>query len=102
VLKLYLAQRRFLCRHCQGLVYASNFEPPWRLASRRVNKLRQHLGVTGMDVPEKPKKMRMRAYERLLDATLKAEIQATEAGTARLQRLAAWIENRLKPPFTLD
>jgi hypothetical protein len=108
VLKLYLAQRRFLCRHCRGLVYASKSEQPWRLASRRVNKLRQRLGVTGMDVPEKPKGMPVSVYARLLDATLRAEIQATEASTARLQQLAAWAEGRRrKPPppkllFTLD
>jgi hypothetical protein len=47
VLKLYLSQRRFLCRHCKGLVYTSKYERPWRQAFRRVNKLRQRLGVTG-------------------------------------------------------
>jgi hypothetical protein len=34
----------------------------------------------------------MRAYARLLEETLEAETRATEAGTARLQRLLAWIE----------
>ena len=33
-------------------------------------------------------------YERLLEATLQAETKATEAGTARLLRLVAWIEKR--------
>jgi hypothetical protein len=37
------------------------------------------------------------AYERLLEAMLQAETQATEAGTARLLQLIA----RLKPRFTL-
>jgi hypothetical protein len=46
--------------------------------------------------------MPVSAYERLLDAMLEAEMQATEAGTARLQRLLAWIESRRKPRFTLD
>jgi hypothetical protein len=102
VLKLYLAQRRFLCRHCRGLVYTSKYERPWRRAFRRANKQRQRLGITGIGVPEKPKEMPVSAYARLLDATLKAEIQATESSTARLQQLAAWVESRHKPPFTLD
>jgi hypothetical protein len=100
--KLYLVRRRFLCRRCSGLVYASKTGQPWQHAFRRANRLRQRLGITAAGAPDKPKEMRMRAYERLLDAALKAEIQATEAGTARLRRLIAWIENRHKPPFTLD
>jgi hypothetical protein len=46
--------------------------------------------------------MLVRTYEHLLDATLRAEIQATEASTARLQQLLAWVESRRKPLFTLD
>jgi hypothetical protein len=103
VLKLYLSQRRFLCRHCRGLVYTSKYERPWRRAFRRVNRLRQRLGPARMGAPEKPKDMLVRTYEHLLDATLRAEIQATEASTARLQQLVAWVESRRKPTlFTLD
>jgi hypothetical protein len=41
-------------------------------------------------------------YARLLDATLQAEMQATEANTARLLQLVAQIERRhRKPQFTL-
>jgi hypothetical protein len=101
VLKLYPVRRRFLCRHCSGLVYASKSEQPWRQAYRRANKLRQRLGVTAMGVVEKPKTMRMRTYKHLLDAALEAEIQATEAGTARLLRLVAWIDRRRNIQFTL-
>ena len=100
--KLYLVRRHFLCRQCSQLVYASKSEQPWRQAFRRANKLRQRLGIVGASVPEKPKAMRMRAYARLLEETLEAETRATEAGTARLQRLLAWIESRRKPLFTLD
>jgi hypothetical protein len=100
--KLYLVRRRFLCRHCSGLVYASKSEQPWRQAFRRANKLRQRLGVTGRGAPEKPKDMPVSVYARLLDAMLRAEIQAAEASTARLQQLAAWAEGRHKLPFTLD
>ena len=103
VFQLYLSRvlaprLQFLCRHCTGLVYTSKYERPWRRASRRASKLRQRLGITGLGVPEKPKDMPVPVYARLLDATLRAEIQATEAGTHRLLRLVA----RLKPRFTLD
>jgi hypothetical protein len=104
VFKLYRPRGRFLCRHCSGLVYASkNYEEyPWQRAFRRAKKLRQRLGITGRDVPDKPKGMPVSVYARLLEAMLQAEIQATEAGTARLQQLVAWVENRRKLRFTLD
>jgi hypothetical protein len=55
VSKLYLSGRYFLCRHCSKLSYASPYErQPWQLASRRANKLRQRLGITGLSVSEKP------------------------------------------------
>jgi hypothetical protein len=43
------------------------------------------------------------AYDSLLDAVLQAETQATEAHTAQLHRLIAWIgkRSRRKPQFTL-
>jgi hypothetical protein len=102
VFKLYFSHGRFLCRCCSQLVYASRYEQqPWLRASRRANKLRQRLGITGAGVPEKPQGMFVRDYERLLEETLQAEMQATEARTARLLQLAAGIERRHKPPFTL-
>jgi hypothetical protein len=98
VRKLYLSRGRFLCRHCSQLVYASKYEQhPWQRAFRRAAKLRQRLGITGAGVPGKPKYMPVSDYERLLEAILQAEAQATEAGTARLLQLIAW----LKPRFTL-
>jgi hypothetical protein len=102
VLKLYLVRRYFLCRFCGRLGYASKSEQPWQQAFRRANKLRQRLGIVGASVPEKPKDMPVSVYARLLEETLEAETRATEAGTARLQRLLAWIESRRKPLFTLD
>jgi hypothetical protein len=103
VLKLYLSHGHFLCRSCGQLVYASPCEKrrPWQRALRRANKLRQRLGITGLGVAEKPKGMRVADYARLLEAALQAEILATEAGTAQLLQLAARIERRRKPQFTL-
>jgi len=114
-IKLYLSRqqpgrRRFLCRHCSGLAYASQSEKSWQRAARRAHKLWRYLGLVTRitDDPrhavlEKPKYLRPAkapTYERLLEKTLQADLRATEAGTARLQWLAARIGNR--PRFTLD
>ena len=98
VVKLYLVNGRFRCRHCHGLIHASPYEPAWRRAYRKVRKLRQRLGLAGGAVPGKPKGMLVRVYERQLEAMLQAETRATEAGTAHIFRLAA----RIKPRFTLE
>ena len=110
--KLYLAQPiygraygrqgYFLCRHCNRIVYASQYEHPWQRASRRANKLRRRLGITGLGASAKPKGMLVSYYERQLEAALAAEIRETEAGTKRILQLAAQIERRKAPPsFTL-
>ena len=104
VFKLYLSRGRFLCRHCSRLVYASKYEKQsWQRASRRANKLRRRLGIAGMNVPKKPHGMPASVYKRLLEATLQAEMQAAEAGTARLLQLATGIGSRRRksPQFTL-
>jgi hypothetical protein len=70
---------------------------PWQRAFRKANKLRQRLGITGRGAPDKPEGMPVATYERLLEETLQAEIQATETGTAWLLQLI----ERLNPRFTL-
>jgi hypothetical protein len=89
VIKLYLARRYFLCRHCGQIVYASPYEQPWQRAFRRANKARQRLDFAGVAVPEKPKRMTVRTYARLLEEVLQAEIAADEAYTEWLQRFVA-------------
>jgi hypothetical protein len=103
VLQLYLAHGRFRCRHCSGLVYASKYkQQPWQRAHQKARRLQRRLGITGRTVPGKPENMRTRAYEPLLEATLQAETQATEAGTARLLQLIGQLDHRRKLRFTLD
>jgi hypothetical protein len=97
VVKLYLIDGRFRCRHCHGLIHASPYEKPWQRAYRKARKLRQYLGLNGGVVPGKPKGMTVHDYERLLEAAQQAEARAYEAGTAHIFRLAA----RIKPRFTL-
>jgi len=86
--KLYCAGRYFLCRHCYRLPYASQAEDRSDRASRRANKLRRRLGgEPGMflDVPERPKGMWDKTYQRHLSELFAAEEEADE----RLVLLAA-------------
>jgi hypothetical protein len=95
IAKLHLSSRHFLCRHCTQLAYASQYEQPWERALRRVNKLRQRLRSDSeivTPVPEKPKRMWVRTYARLLEETLQAEILADEARANHLQRFVTQIE----------
>jgi hypothetical protein len=94
VTKLYFLRARFLCRHCSNLVYASKYEQPWQQALRRVNKLRQRLGITETDAPGKPEHMPAPIYERRLQQVLQAELLAIEARANWFQRLIVQLERR--------
>lgn len=96
VAKLHGPRRYFLCRHCYGLSYASQNEAVWDRALRRANKVRKILGGDpGMDapLPEKPKGMWWRTYERLCDRAIDAESFADNAFADRAMRLVARIDN---------
>jgi len=43
--KLHLSGRYFLCRHCNHLPYACQYENSWQRALRRTNKLKQRLDM---------------------------------------------------------
>ena len=98
-IKLYLSHRYFLCRQCNQLAYASQYEQPWKRALRRASKLRQRLGIgvgIAEPVPDKPKGMSVRTYGRLLDEILQAEMLANEAQASRVQRLLAQLKDDLE------
>jgi hypothetical protein len=90
MMKLYLSRRYFLCRQCNQLTYASQFERPWQRALRRANKLKQRLGidVDAESFPDKPEGMWTRTFDGLLNDILQAEILANEAKVNMLKRLA--------------
>jgi hypothetical protein len=97
--KLYLSRSYFLCRHCNQLSYASQYEQPWKRALRRANKLKQRLGIDvgiGDRFPVKPKGMWVRTYAWLLDEILQTEILANEARSKMFKRLSAQSKNNLK------
>src|SRR6516164_8566407 len=99
ITKLHLSQRYFLCRHCNQLAYASQYEQPWKRALRRANKFKQRLGVGGgiaEPLPDKPKGMWTRTYGCLLDQILQAEMLANEAQANRIKRLLEQVEDDLE------
>ena len=91
VVKLYMAGKYFLCRHCYNLVYQSQRESkPDRLLSKSQN-IRIRLGGTGSimeSFPSKPKGMHWSTYERLWR-------EAEDAESQYLRKLDAWL-SRLK------
>jgi hypothetical protein len=91
ITKLHLSRRYFLCRHCNQLAYASQYEQPWQRAVRRASKLKQGLGIDveiGDPFPEKPKRMWARTFDYLLAEMLQAELLAYEAQSNMFKRLA--------------
>lgn len=73
---LYGAGKRFLCRHCYGLTYASQQERAPDRGFRKANKIKERLGgFAGLEypVPPKPKGMHWRTYRRLRQQAQAAE-----------------------------
>jgi hypothetical protein len=103
ITKLHLSRCYFLCRHCNQLAYASQYEEPWERALRRANKLKQRLGI-GVGIteplPDKPKGMWARTYACLLDEILQAEMLAHEAQSSMFKRLLAQVEDDLERGMT--
>lgn len=66
---LYLGQSGFLCRHCYGLAYASQFETDRERMIRKARKIRHKLGAS-LNLLEpimvKPKWMRHATYRKLV------------------------------------
>jgi hypothetical protein len=65
---LYLGGRRFRCRRCLRLTYASQYEPGYERARTKAHKLKRKLDPEAKIVfgrfPEKPKWMRWATYLR--------------------------------------
>jgi hypothetical protein len=88
VVCLHLADRYFVCRHCNALIYASQLENTSARATRKANKIRARLGDTfGWPVqPLRPKGMWRRTFQRLRAEIAVAEARADEVTAGGWQR----------------
>lgn len=92
VLQLYRVDRRFLCRHCHRLGHASQAKGRWPRALQAAAKARARLGgpvTRGSPLPARPKGMRWRTYDRLLDAVRVADARTDDAFLESADRLIA-------------
>ena len=92
VTKLYGAATYFLCRHCCRLVYAAQREDRYDRALRHANKICMQLGGEpgrASALPDRPKGMHERTYQRLRSEVLDAEMLMDE-------RLAIFVERLMR------
>ena len=90
VVKLYLAGKHFLCRHCHRLPYSSKNEGHWDRALRQRNKRRRRLSRNvGLEayVAQKPKGMWWRTYQRLQERAYEAEQRSDDEFIVMARRL---------------
>ena len=73
---LYWRRDQLACRHCWNLCYESQLEGPNMRAKRRMWACWARLDAEEADRNGKPKWMRWRTYERLLEETREAETEA--------------------------
>jgi hypothetical protein len=88
VAKLYGGEE-FACRHCHGLVYASQRQGPTGRGIRRAQKIRMRLGGTSdltKPFPQKPRGMHWRTYNRLRERATTAERRSYELLIRHLMR----------------
>lgn len=104
VVKLYATNRYFVCRHCLGLVYASQYEDGWLRAKRRARKARgriAHSGGNDAALPaSKPKHMHRRTFAALTAAAQCATADADWFLISHFLKIEAGMErqrDRLDP-----
>lgn len=89
---LYSAGKWFLCRHCYGLVYASQNEGLADRTLRKAQNIRERLGGSGsmMDLfPEKPKGMHWKTYLRWVEKGEEADLESWAALAVNMEKLVA-------------
>jgi hypothetical protein len=102
VAKLYLKHRYFLCRYCHDLTYTSRQDTGWYAALSRCQRIRQKLGGSvnmTEPLPDKPKGMHHRTYQRMLLEYKKAHEEFTRANDEYARKLIADQERITGRPF---
>jgi hypothetical protein len=85
VAQLYMRAGRFACRHCQRVAYSSQAEDVLDRTWRKQQRLEAKLG----EYWRRPKGMRQRTYERLLDGVRDCEERREAAFCVAAARLFA-------------
>ena len=96
VVKLHLAERNFLCRHCCQLTYSSQCECPTSRLRRKALKRIAQLGgdsSTGAFVP-RPKGMWKSTFERLRRQAFDLQMDADEAFDSRYAKMEEYGKRR--------
>jgi hypothetical protein len=91
-LALYLRDGRFCCRACAGVVYASQNERQLHRTRRAAQKIRYRLGGSSSPddgIPERPKGMWRRTYDRMVARLIAAEEAEAEALLPIMQKMLA-------------
>lgn len=87
VAQLYMRSGRFACRHCQCVAYSSQSEDVMARTWREQRRIETRLG----DDWQRPKGMRQRTYERLMDRLAECEQRRDEAFCIAAQRFISSI-----------
>lgn len=83
VAQLYMRAGRFACRHCQRVAYSSQSEDVMARTWREQQRIETRLG----DDWQRPKGMRQRTYERLMDRLADCEQRRDDAFCVAATRL---------------
>lgn len=82
---LYMRSGRFACRHCQRVSYSSQSEDEMARTWREQRRIEEKIGEDW----QRPKGMRQRTYERLMDRLTDCEMRRDEAFCVAAARLIA-------------
>lgn len=83
VAQLYMRSGRFACRHCQRVAYSSQSEDTMARTWREQRRIEERVG----DDWQRPKGMRQRTYDRLMDRLSDCELRRDQAFCVAAARL---------------
>jgi hypothetical protein len=102
VLQLFAVAAYFACRHCARLTYPSCRENEEGRTLRRAMKLRKRLGAEAenhAELPERPKYMHKRTYERIIAEIRERERTADDYAGMVMMRFVRRLERRGRRSF---
>ena len=89
VWRLHTAGGCFACRRCSRLDYSTQYEAEWIRAERRVRKIERRLGGSAF---QRPRRMWLSTYARLLEKAMEADEIADKTFGHRLEKFIEWAD----------